>query len=86
MRQDVVLAREANVILRKMPTGYTTHPFLPASARDLDLLLAEVLHFDRGMVGLLPVMILALGATAMAVLTGAMAPALVLIGTALGSS
>ena len=57
---------------------YTTHQFLPASALDLDrhqeALLAEILHFDRTMVGLPPMMILALGATAMAVPTGAMAP------------
>ena len=69
---------------------YTTHQFLPASGVDLDRhqdpLLAEILHFDRTMVGLPPIMILALGTTVMAVLTGAMAPALVLIGTALKSS
>ena len=68
---------------------YTTHPFLPASALDLDRqdpLLAQILHFGRTMVGLPPLMILALGAAAMAVMTGAMASALVLIGTALKSS
>ena len=61
----------------------------PASALDRerqDPLLAEILHFDRTMVGLPPMMILALGAAAMAVPTGAMALALVQIGTALKSS
>ena len=48
-----------------------------------DRLLAKILHFGQMMVGLSPLMNLALGATAMAVLTEAMAPALVLIGTAL---
>ena len=69
---------------------YTTHQHTtPASALDRnrhqDPLLSEILHLGQTMVGLPPLMILALSAAAMAVSTIAMAPALVQIGTALKS-
>ena len=49
-------------------------------------MLAEILHFNQRMVGLLLMMILALGAAALAAPTGATTPGLVLIGTVLKSS